>query len=93
MKLNKMFALLMGAAVMFACNNTPTPEPKPEEPTPEPKPEEPTPEPEQKPEQKPESDNKDPGDHFDLILWISVMVASASAVAILIILRKKSKEE
>lgn len=34
MKLNKMFALLMGAAVMFACNNTPTPEPEPE-PTPE----------------------------------------------------------
>lgn len=71
----------------------PTPEPKPEEPTPEPKPEEPTPEPEQKPEQKPESDNKDTGDHFDLILWISVMVASASAIAILMILRKKSKEE
>ena len=34
MKLNKIFALMLGAAVMFACNNTPTPEPEPE-PTPE----------------------------------------------------------
>ena len=51
------------------------------------------PEPEQKPETKPDSDNADTGDHFDLILWISLMVASASAFAIALILRKKSKEE
>ncbi|MBR2013676.1 MAG: hypothetical protein IJ995_05630 [Clostridia bacterium] len=54
---------------------------------------EPEPKPEQKPETKPDSDNADTGDHFDLILWISLMVASASAIAIALLLRKKSKEE
>ncbi len=49
--------------------------------------------PETKPETKPDSDNADTGDHFDLILWISLMVASASAFAIALLLRKKSKEE
>ncbi len=85
----------------------PDPDPAPDpEPTPDPEPEpeqpgqpggegeaEPDPRPEQKPETKPDSDHADTGDHFDLILWISLMVASASAIAIALILRKNSKEE
>lgn len=60
------------------------------EPKPEPEPEQ---KPETKPETKPDSDNADTGDHFDLIVWISLMVASASAFAIALLLRKQSKEK
>lgn len=63
---------------------------QPDQPETEPKPEQ---KPEAKPEAKPDSDNADTGDYFDLILWISLMVASASAFAIALLLRKRSKEE
>lgn len=71
---------------------------KPVEPAPEPTPDpEPTPEPEPevKPEKpsKPDSGNAGTGDNFNLILWISLMVASASAFILLLLLRKQSKEE